>query len=90
MRTLSNPLPEELLPSTEKVEKKARPRPEELAPVKRLRNFEEVEKGLTEDQALAEAERCLNCALCSECNQCVEVCEQNAIDHCYERADGRA
>ena len=75
------PVPEELLPSTEKVEKKARVKPEELAPAKRLRNFEEVEKGLTEEQALAEAERCLNCALCSECNQCVEACEQHAIDH---------
>ena len=63
------------------MEKKARPHPEELAPAKRLRTFEEVEKGLTEAQALAEAERCLNCALCSECNQCVEACEQHAIDH---------
>jgi heterodisulfide reductase subunit A-like polyferredoxin len=75
------PFPEELLPSTEKVEKKTRPKPEELSPAGRLRNFEEVEKGLTEAQALAEAERCLNCALCSECNQCVEACEQHAIDH---------
>ncbi len=75
------PIPEELLPSIEKVEKKARNRPEELAPANRLKNFEEVEKGLTEEQAIAEAERCLNCALCSECNQCVEVCEQHAIDH---------
>ena len=70
-----------MLPSTDKLEKKARANPEELPPAKRLRNFEEVEKGLTEAQALAEAERCLNCALCSECNQCVEVCEQHAIDH---------
>jgi heterodisulfide reductase subunit A-like polyferredoxin len=75
------PLPEDLLPSTEKVEKKARSKAEELSPANRLKNFEEVEKGLTEEQAIAEAERCLNCALCSECNQCVEVCEQHAIDH---------
>ncbi len=75
------PLSEDLLPETEDVEKKARVHPEELAPAVRLRNFEEVEKGLTEAQALAEAERCLNCALCSECNQCVEACEQHAIDH---------
>ncbi|MGA1979815.1 MAG: FAD-dependent oxidoreductase [Sedimentisphaerales bacterium] len=76
-----NPIPEDLLPSIEKVEKKARNKPEELSPANRLRNFEEVEKGLTEAQAISEAERCLNCALCSECNQCVEVCEQKAIDH---------
>jgi hypothetical protein len=75
------PLSEELLPDTEDVEKKSRVQSEELAPAKRLRTFEEVEKGLTEAQALAEAERCLNCALCSECNQCVEACEQHAIDH---------
>jgi heterodisulfide reductase subunit A-like polyferredoxin len=75
------PLSEDLLPETEDVEKKVRAHPEEVAPTKRLRTFEEVEKGLTEAQALAEAERCLNCALCSECNQCVEVCEQHAIDH---------
>jgi heterodisulfide reductase subunit A-like polyferredoxin len=75
------PLSEDLLPETEDVEKKARPHPEELSPTKRLSSFEEVEKGLTEAQALAEAERCLNCALCSECNQCVEACEQHAIDH---------
>jgi heterodisulfide reductase subunit A-like polyferredoxin len=75
------PIPEDLLPSIDDVEKKARPKPEELPASKRLSSFDEVEKGLTEEQALAEAERCLNCALCSECNQCVEACEQHAIDH---------
>ncbi len=74
-------LPEDLLPSVENVEKKVRARPEELEPAGRMRHFVEVEKGLTEEQAVAEAERCLNCALCSECNQCVEKCEQHAIDH---------
>ena len=76
-----NPMPEELLPSTGEIVKKDRPRPEELAPANRAKNFQEVEKGLTEEQALAEAERCLNCALCSECNRCVETCQQHAIDH---------
>jgi heterodisulfide reductase subunit A-like polyferredoxin len=75
------PIPEAFLPTLQKVEKKPRPHAEELAPADRLGNFEEVEKGLTEEQALAEAERCLNCALCSECNRCVEVCQQHAIDH---------
>jgi heterodisulfide reductase subunit A-like polyferredoxin len=78
------PLPQELLPELERVEKKFRPRPEELAPASRLRNFDEVEKGLTEEQALAEAERCLNCALCSECHRCVDTCKQNAIDHAMQ------
>ena len=76
-----HPIPEDLLPATAELEKKTRPEPEELAPAARAGSFEEVEKRLTEEQALAEAERCLNCALCSECNQCVETCEQHAIDH---------
>ena len=36
---------------------------------------------MTEEAALAESERCLNCAMCSECQECVDACEQNAIDH---------
>lgn len=75
------PIPKEILPSVEDVSKTSRPRAEELPVASRLTGFEEVEKGLTEEQALAEAGRCLNCALCSECNQCVEACEQKAIDH---------
>ena len=75
------PIPQAFLPTLDKVERKLRPKPVELAPDSRLKNFEEVEKGLTEEQALAEAERCLNCALCSECNRCVETCKQHAIDH---------
>jgi len=75
------PLPEELLPVLDRMEKKARPMPAELEPARRIGNFDEVEKGLTEEQALAEAERCLNCALCSECLRCVETCKQSAIDH---------
>ncbi|MGD0744996.1 MAG: NAD(P)-binding protein [Verrucomicrobiota bacterium] len=75
------PIPPALLPAPDKLEKRTRPQPEELAPANRLNNFDEVEKGLTEEQALAEAARCLNCALCSECNRCVETCKQHAIDH---------
>jgi heterodisulfide reductase subunit A len=52
-----------------------------LAPERRLDNFSEVQLGFTEEQAVAEAERCLECGICSECYQCVEVCEAKAIDH---------
>ncbi len=52
-----------------------------LPVAQRAGNFAEVEEGLTEEAALAEAERCLNCALCSECQQCVAACEQHAVDH---------
>ena len=75
------PIPQAFLPTLDKLEKKSRPQAAELPPANRLNNFDEVEKGLTEEQALAEAARCLNCALCSECNRCVETCKQHAIDH---------
>ena len=75
------PLPEELLPVIKDIAKGPRAEPEELPVEQRAENFDEVEIGLTEEQALAEAERCLNCALCSECGECAEACGQNAVDH---------
>ncbi len=44
-------------------------------------DFSEVESVFTEEQALKEAQRCLNCGICSECMECVEVCGPNAINH---------
>ncbi len=35
----------------------------------------------TEEQAVAEATRCLDCGLCSECMQCVQACSAGAILH---------
>jgi heterodisulfide reductase subunit A-like polyferredoxin len=75
------PLPEDLLPSTTNKEKKPRAVPASAPAVQRIGNFIEIEAGLSEEDALAECERCLNCALCSECQECVRACEQNAIDH---------
>jgi len=75
------PLPDDLLPAVKDVEKKPRALPVNIAVEKRSGNFNEVEGGLTEEQALAECERCLNCALCSECQECVKACEQLAINH---------
>jgi heterodisulfide reductase subunit A-like polyferredoxin len=40
-----------------------------------------VAVGFTEEEAVAEAQRCLNCGICSECLQCVAACEAKAIDH---------
>ena len=37
--------------------------------------------GFTEEQAVAEALRCLNCGVCSECRQCEIACQPQAIDH---------
>ncbi len=47
----------------------------------RLSSFEEVELGLTEEEAIAEANRCLSCGICSECLECVKSCEAEAVDH---------
>jgi heterodisulfide reductase subunit A len=43
--------------------------------------FGEVELGLSEEQAVAEALRCLNCGICSECRQCEIACQPQAVDH---------
>ncbi|MBN1136339.1 MAG: FAD-dependent oxidoreductase, partial [Anaerolineae bacterium] len=61
--------------------KKARAVMPKLPPGQRVSNFSEVELGLSEEQAVAEALRCLNCAVCSECRQCVVACQAHAINH---------
>ncbi|MFC1580496.1 NAD(P)-binding protein [Thermodesulfobacteriota bacterium] len=65
----------------EGIQKKARAEVQHLEPRDRISTFEEVELGFTEEQAVAEADRCLECGICSECHQCVDVCEAKAIDH---------
>ncbi len=47
----------------------------------RVRNFNEVELNITEEEALAESERCLRCGVCSECLECLSACERGAINH---------
>ena len=46
----------------------------------RVASFDEYELGMTEAEARASAERCLDCGYCSECRQCVSVCAADAID----------
>jgi len=52
-----------------------------IPPEERINNFREVDLPITEQQAVAEAERCLGCGICSECLECVAVCERGAINH---------
>ncbi len=78
------PIPQELLPAAKGKAKIKRAAPPAVPVVERVNNFKEVESGLTEEAALAETERCLNCALCSECLQCVGACDQSAVDHCMK------
>lgn len=47
----------------------------------RISNFNEVETGFSEKEAVFEAERCLDCGVCSECMECVKVCKAEAIEH---------
>ena len=49
-------------------------------PIKdRLAGFTEVEKGFSEEQALTEAGKCLNCMVCCECYECVKACGADAL-----------
>ena len=43
-------------------------------------DFDELEPALSDEEALAGAQRCLDCGPCSECAQCVAACPLDAID----------
>ncbi len=64
-----------------KHEKKARLDAKNINLERRLSGFDEIVDTFTEEEAVKEAERCLDCGLCSECLQCVAVCQAKAIDH---------
>jgi NADPH-dependent glutamate synthase beta subunit-like oxidoreductase len=46
---------------------------------RRTSSFDEVQGGLSADNALFEARRCLSCGNCFECDNCYGVCPDNAI-----------
>lgn len=50
-----------------------------LEAARRRNTFEEVVGGLTADDALFEARRCLSCGNCFECDNCFGVCPDNAV-----------
>jgi len=86
-RELAGPEEEVLLTESEKVEKQRIQMPT-LDLQERLSCFEQVERGLDEEQAKEEASRCLNCDArrfevtvypgnCKECGYCIEVCGLN-------------
>lgn len=51
----------------------------ELDRTRRQSTFDEVVVGLTEENALFEARRCLSCGNCFECDNCFGVCPDNAV-----------
>ena len=54
---------------------------EQIGPTDRdvLGHFEERQLGLTDEQAMAEAGRCMSCGMCFECDNCVIYCPQDAV-----------
>ena len=86
---------EDLLPIDDDVMDEARPEDavfEQTAVMARLpmphlpgaarkMTWDEVNTGFSEEQAVAEAKRCLNCAICSECMECVRACGPGALLH---------
>jgi heterodisulfide reductase subunit A len=52
-----------------------------LDPVVRSKNFAEVDRNFSEEEAQKEAARCVDCGGCCECKLCVSVCEAEAINH---------
>jgi heterodisulfide reductase subunit A-like polyferredoxin len=53
----------------------------ELPVDQRVRGFDEVARGYTDELAQAEAARCLACAICSECLSCQYACQAKAVNH---------
>ncbi len=58
-------------------------------PDERTGDFDEVNQGFTQEQAMAEASRCLDCAICSECRLCETACAAKAINHDQQEETGR-
>ena len=56
-----------------------RTRRPELERARRQGTFDEVVLGLTTENALFEARRCLSCGNCFECDNCLGVCPDNAV-----------
>jgi heterodisulfide reductase subunit A len=48
--------------------------------LRRRADWHEVSRGYDAEEAVAEARRCLACAVCSDCGSCVRACPSGAID----------
>lgn len=57
----------------QEVTRQARAVPLQAPPAARRGDFRQVELGLDEGEALAEAQRCLACGLCANCNACLDT-----------------
>jgi heterodisulfide reductase subunit A len=73
--------PHSYAPSFKDTPRKHRIKMRERDPRERIHDFKEVELGYSEEEAVEEASRCLNCGICVECHACEKVCEAKAINH---------
>lgn len=80
------------LPSQkEKIEPRSSQMPKKLRVEERIHNFDLVERGLTLDEVISEAQRCLHCGPCETCEACValhmrdEIAKMICVD---ENCDG--
>lgn len=69
----------EFNPIPRKIEEIQRQKMSRIPMEKRVTSFDEVELGFTEEQALIEANKCLNCMVCCECFECVKACGAGAM-----------
>jgi NADPH-dependent glutamate synthase beta subunit-like oxidoreductase len=51
----------------------------EVEPQVRVESFDEVVGGLSDDEAVYEAGRCLSCGNCFECDGCLGACPEDAV-----------
>lgn len=66
---------------TRAVAPKPRVRIRKIEASTRRRSFDEVSLNLSEEEAVAEAQRCLACGVCAECLLCEKACERRAVRH---------
>lgn len=59
-----------------------------LDPATRIHSFEEVNRGISDEQLIAEAARCFNCAACIECDNCILFCPDIAVLRAAEGGAG--
>ncbi len=57
----------------------ARRQQPELAPEERVADFGEIVGGLSAEEAVFEASRCLSCGNCFECDGCLGACPEDAV-----------
>ena len=70
---------ENFYPVGDDIEKVARAKIARISMAERKKSFAEVELGLSEKQAVFEAQKCLNCMICCECFECIKACTAEAV-----------